>query len=785
MFIILGILGIVYLTMMPQWSIDSDAVLSEFSNKKAFDQVKNIAQKPHYVGSENHDVVTNYLIHELEKMGLETTTQEGFSFSDWGTLTKCKNIIAKIKGAKSDKALLLLSHYDSAPHSSSFGASDAGSGVATILEGVRAFSSQKKRHKNDIIILFTDAKELGLNGASLFVSQHPWAKNVGLVLNFEARGTSGPSYMLMETNGGNAGLAKEFATANTTFPVSNSLMYSIYKMLPNDTDLTVFREQGNIQGFNFAFIDGHYNYHTAQDDSNHLSKKSLAHQGSYLMPLLQYFSNSDLNATLSTSDEVYFSLPTGFFDYPFSWVLPMVILAFGLFLLLVYIGISKRLLLGREMTIGFIPFIVAVLVAGAVVFFGWNLALMMYPQYNDLLNGFTYNGHDYIIAFTLLSLSICFVIYKMFSLPVLTMSHYIAPLLLWIVLNMGIALFLKGAGYFIIPVFAGLLMLAFYVMTQKSRWGINIILSLPAFFLIAPLVSMLPIGFGLNLLAGSAVLTVLLFGLLLPVFGVVTRKGLLSILFFVLSIGFFAKAHYASDYQLGKAKPNSLLYLLNADTNKAYWTTYDTNLDEWTKHYLGQNPVEAFELSTISIASKYKSTFSYMAEAPLKTLEKPTIEFLKDTVVGKNRFLKIRITPNRQVNRYDVFANENVEIHNFKANGLTLWGQKTSKYERKGNKLLSYYVVDQLPLEIEFNVATSGVLDLSLLESSFDLLSNPLFSVAKRADWMIPTPFVLNDAVVIKQKIEATPKPVTPAVVKKKVWKPIVKDTTANDNIAQ
>ncbi len=36
-------------------------------------------------------------------------------------------------------------------------------------------------------------------------------------------------------------------------------------MLPNDTDLTVFRENGKIQGFNFAFIDNHFNYHTAQD----------------------------------------------------------------------------------------------------------------------------------------------------------------------------------------------------------------------------------------------------------------------------------------------------------------------------------------------------------------------------------------------------------------------------------------------------------------------------------------------------------------------------------------
>jgi hypothetical protein len=45
-------------------------------------------------------------------------------------------------------------------------------------------------------------------------------------------------------------------------------------MLPNDTDLTVFRDKKNIQGYNFA--DDHYNYHTAQDDINHLDKNTLA-----------------------------------------------------------------------------------------------------------------------------------------------------------------------------------------------------------------------------------------------------------------------------------------------------------------------------------------------------------------------------------------------------------------------------------------------------------------------------------------------------------------------------
>jgi hypothetical protein len=43
---------------------------------------------------------------------------------------------------------------------------------------------------------------------------------------------------------------------------------------------------------------------------------------------------------------------------------------------------------------------------------------------------------------------------------------------------------------------------------------------------------------------------------------------------------------------------------------------------------------------------------------------------------------------------------------------------------------------------------------MELLESSFDLLENEQFSVPKRQDWMMPTPFVLNDAVVIRQQIK-------------------------------
>jgi len=166
------------------------------------------------------------------------------------------------------------------------------------------------------------------------------------------------------------------------------------------------------------------------------------------------------------------------------------------------------------------------------------------------------------------------------------------------------------------------------------------------------------------------------------------------------------------------------------------------------------------------LTSKYNSDFTYTADAPMKVLPRPVVEFLKDSIAAGNRYLKIRITPTRKVNRYDVFANEKLAIQNFKANGLTLLGQKNSKYERKGKKLLCYYVVDQLPLDIEFYVASSSVLDLTLMESSFDLMSNPLFSMAKRADWMMPTPYVLTDAVIIKEKIKPSLKMIKPIVLK-------------------
>ncbi|MEP7094152.1 MAG: peptidase M28, partial [Flavobacterium sp.] len=140
--------------------------------------------------------------------------------------------------------------------------------------------------------------------------------------------------------------------------------------------------------------------------------------------------------------------------------------------------------------------------------------------------------------------------------------------------------------------------------------------------------------------------------------------------------------------------------------------------------------------------------------APVVEVPKPTITFLKDSVAGNNRYLKIKITPNRKVNRYDIFANPKMTFYNFKANGVSASGQKGNRLNRDDIKMLCYYVVSNEPLVLDFYIKKSSIFDMDLIESSFDLLTNPLFSIKPRSDWMMPTPFVLNDAVLIQQKIK-------------------------------
>lgn len=729
---------------MPDYQSDSDITKEEFSVDRALKHVQKISQKPHAVGFEAHTAAREYIISELENIGLKVETQEGYTVGDWANYSKAVNILARIKGSGNGPALLLLSHYDSNPHSA-LGASDAASGVATILEGIRAYMAQGQSPKNDIIILITDAEELGLNGADLFVNKHPWSKDVGLALNFEARGSGGPSYMLLETNGGNSALIEAFRAADPKYPVGNSLAYSIYKMLPNDTDLTVFREDGDINGFNFAFIDDHFDYHTARDNYERLDRNSLAHQGTYLTALLPYFAESDLEQLSAPSDDIFFNVPLfKLVSYPYTWGWYLLGAALLIFILLIIRGLRRESISMQNAFIGFAPLLLTLLINGIIGYYGWSLIKKIYPHYQDILHGFTYNGHAYIIAFVFLTLCVCLFVYHRFRNYSVT-ELLLAPILLWLVICTLITLYLPGAGFMIIPVFAALVSLLVLVNQKDPNPYLLWFLLLPAVCLYAPFIKMFPVGLGLNMMVTVTVLTTLTFFLAIPLVGQYRSKKKLGLVLMVLSVFFLVFAHTRSGFTEERAKPTSLVYMLDTKTNESFWATYEREPSAWTSQYVNKESKAEETIATRVISSKYRTPFSYLAKAPSKEILPPTILTERDTVIGEDRSVLIRINPNRQVNRLDIFT-EATSFSGVAVNSLPLPEEFLNR--RRGGKLLTHYISNNENTELHLTLPRDSTFTLLLYESSNDLLHHELFSIPPRPNDNIPMPFVLNDAIM-------------------------------------
>ncbi len=747
-----------FIAIMPSQKSETNST-TEFSTANALHHLKEITKKPHYTGSEEHIVVRNYIINELTKLGLKVEIQEQIAVNKkWRAATNNRNILARIKGAGNGKALLLLSHYDSNPHSA-LGASDAGSGVVIILEGIRAFLAKKETPKNDIIICITDAEELGLLGANAFVNHHLWAKDVGLVLNFEARGSGGPSYMLLETNGGNKNLIEAFQKAKNPYPVANSLMYSIYKMLPNDTDLTVFREDGDIDGFNFAFIGDHFDYHTVQDSFERMDLNTFEHQASYLMASLNYFANSDLENLKSEVDYVYVTFPfVGLVFYPFLWVTPLFVFCLVLFLILIIVGVIKKRLTFTGIMKGFVPFMLSLLFSSLVAFYGWKILLKIHPQYNDILHGFTYNGYFYIVCFVALTIAMCFWFYKGFFKKGTSQDLLVGPLFIWILLNGSIAFYLPGAGFFILPVIVSLIMLLVLIFskTTSKTTVFFTLLTLPVLIVFIPLIKLFPVGLGLKMLVISTVFTVLLFGFLVPVFQQYKKHNQFANIFLLIGCVALISASLSASYNNDRKKPNSILYVWDTNLDKAYWASYNSKTDDFTEQFLGENPNQgSYDKNTF--ASKYSTNINLYSQTEIRNLKKPLITIVSDTIIDNNRKVCLSIASQRHANKVELLAKAPIRFISFKVNDEALKNKSNKQYvlEVISGTVMSYFITaENEVIDLEFVVAQDQQFNMDILEAKFDLFTNNQFEITPRTNEMMPTPFVLNDATVIKTNIK-------------------------------
>lgn len=322
---------------------------NQFSAVRALRHVEAVARAPHPTGSTALAEVHAYLLTELRKLGLQPTEQLATISPRKNDLPiSINNILARKPGTNNTRALMLCAHYDSVSRAP--GAGDNGAAVAALLETLRALNSAPPL-RNDVIILFTDGEELGLLGARAFALEHPWLTDIGMVCNFDARGTSGPSIMF-ETSPDNRQMIREFARA-VHYPIATSLSGFVYQHMPNGTDFTVFKRAG-LAGLNFAFIEAAQNYHQPTDTPGNLDPRTLQHTGEQMVSLAHHFGTIDLPLE-KAGDAIYFNvLGPLFVSYAKRWVLPLSGVLIATMLAILSLILKDGDLAWRRIGVGFV-----------------------------------------------------------------------------------------------------------------------------------------------------------------------------------------------------------------------------------------------------------------------------------------------------------------------------------------------------------------------------------------------------------------------------------------------
>ena len=282
--------------------------------------MREIAQRPHPTGSADNARVRDYVLGQLHALGSSHRCRRPRGLAR-GTPLPDKFAtfwLASPGGPRAASAVVLMAHYDGVAGGPAAG--DDAAGTAAVLETVRALQAGPPL-AHDVMVVITDGEEAGLLGAAAFVREHPWARDVAVTLNFEARGTTGRSYMF-ETGAGNLDVARVLRHGRRR--VRNVALGYRYRSLPNDTDLSEWPCWASRRSTSRS--------RTAWSATTPRTTTSSTSTRAACSTMARRCSRSPApSATVRcrgpvTGDAVFFDLPfIGLIVYPESWVLPIAI----------------------------------------------------------------------------------------------------------------------------------------------------------------------------------------------------------------------------------------------------------------------------------------------------------------------------------------------------------------------------------------------------------------------------------------------------------------------------
>ena len=619
---------------------------SVFSSARAMAVLADMTRAPHAPGSPEHARVLNLLVERLRDLGLDPEIQTATTLLERGgpvsgdpsyaRAATVRNIVARLPGRDPSGTVLITAHYDS--RGIAIGAGDDGSGVVTILEAIRALREGPPL-RNDIIVLLTDAEELGLMGARAFVDRHAWMPDVDLVLSFEMRGSAGPSIMF-ETNERNGWVVRALQEFDPS-PFANSMSYEIYRRLPNDTDFSPFRDAG-VQGLNFAAIDNAHVYHQTYDDLDHLSPSTVQHHGERALAGLRHFGDADLTV-VNDANVVFFNVPVlGLVVYRQLWVLPIS----GLLLLLFALTIpAARRASARpaRMAAG----TVLVIVVGAIAYGLANVAFQSLTPFHaefGALQGAAFHSEGWYvlgIAFAALFLIVTGgILTRRWIAPLeMAVGALVLPLLVAIALGFVAPL---GAMNLQWPVLAATVAVMVVALLGERAsglvgWFVSLALAVPVFLLLQPVLELVWLAMSIRLAGGLAVIAVVGFALCLPALAFLETPNAwwAPVSLGLLAAGSVAVGILTSDPSAERPAPSTLIYAYEHGTDAAMWITgeLDGPGAEWARERAGADFGERRDLESMG----YENGDVPTAPARIVGIAPPDVELVGDTVFADQR----------------------------------------------------------------------------------------------------------------------------------------------------
>jgi Peptidase family M28 len=557
--------------------VAATAPSSEFSSGRALLHLQRIAERPHPVGGAWHESVRSYVESAFRALGIEPHIQDATDLrllSGMFMATHVKNVVARLPGTANSRALMIACHYDSAP--SGPGASDDGHAVAAMLEVARALRSSPPL-KNDVLFLVTDGEEVELNGAHAFVEQSGWPAEVGAVLNFEARGAGGPA-MMFETSPMNGWLIRRFAKA-APHPSATSLSYEIYRRMPNDTDLTVFKEAG-LPGLNFAYIGKPFFYHTSRDSVANMEEGSLQQQGDYMLSLARELGSADLRA-VRERNRVYFSLPGGWFvHYNERWSVPLAIFC----VLALAVALWRGALRWKAVLMGALGYLAAIALISFAAGLMWSLIERFSAEYAPFYGGLVYNLAWHEGAFLALAILGFLTLVFLFLRKQRGRELAAGALVVWAAVMLAATLTAPGASYLVQWPF----LFALAAFSIGEGFGMDV-LALPVVFLFVPVIRSFFTAMGASMASIEVVLILLCAGLLVVHAAQLLRgfgRGCFAVATLALVVC-LAGGYATRGYTPAHPKPNSVFFVEDADAGNARWLSGDAALDPWTRQFFG------------------------------------------------------------------------------------------------------------------------------------------------------------------------------------------------------